>query len=66
MKCHEVHHLDTLSFYSYVYTCFLGVKFYEKVKVEEVLTEKEAVKAVKTDHGIITCQYFVNCAGQVS
>ena len=43
-----------------------GVKFFEHVKVEDIVIENEAVRGVKTDQGEIQCQYFVNCAGQVS
>ena len=41
------------------------MKVIEKVSVEEVLTENDRIKGVKTNHGQIDCQYFVNSSGQV-
>ncbi|EZA58771.1 hypothetical protein DMN91_009213 [Ooceraea biroi] len=40
-----------------------GARYVEHCRVEEVQTEKGAVKYVKTEHGIVTCEYFINCAG---
>ncbi|XP_076174249.1 pyruvate dehydrogenase phosphatase regulatory subunit, mitochondrial-like [Ptiloglossa arizonensis] len=40
-----------------------GAKYIEKCRIEEVHTENGAVKSVKTEHGLIQCEYFVNCAG---
>lgn len=42
-----------------------GAKYIEKCRIEEVHTENGAVKSVKTEHGLIQCEYFVNCAGMV-
>lgn len=43
-----------------------GAQYYENCTVEEVFTENGAVKRVKTDRGLVDCEYFVNCAGMVS
>ncbi|KOC68604.1 Pyruvate dehydrogenase phosphatase regulatory subunit, mitochondrial [Habropoda laboriosa] len=40
-----------------------GAKYIENCCIEEVHTENGAVKSVKTDHGVVSCEYFVNCAG---
>ncbi|XP_001607504.2 pyruvate dehydrogenase phosphatase regulatory subunit, mitochondrial [Nasonia vitripennis] len=40
-----------------------GVRYIEHCRIEKVLTEKGAVKRVKTNKGYVDCQYFVNCAG---
>ena len=48
------------------YCNFIGVKIIEKVSVNKVLTEDDQVCGVNTTHGDIKCDYFVNCAGQVS
>ena len=42
-----------------------GVKIYNGVKVEKVVTKDDIVTAVETSHGTIKCEYFINCAGQV-
>lgn len=42
-----------------------GVQILERTTVQQVLVEKGHVTAVETDHGSISCEYFVNCAGQV-
>lgn len=42
-----------------------GVRYVEHCRIEKVLTEKGAVKRVKTNKGYVDCQYFVNCAGMV-
>ncbi len=39
---------------------------YEHTSVNHVLVKKGHVTAVETDRGAIECEYFVNCAGQVS
>ena len=43
-----------------------GVQLFEGVCVESVEVENGRVAGVKTDHGDINCEIFVNCAGQVS
>ena len=43
-----------------------GVQILERTTVQQVLVEKGHVTAVETDRGPISCEYFVNCAGQVS
>ncbi|CAL1687136.1 unnamed protein product [Lasius platythorax] len=40
-----------------------GVRYIEHCHIEEVKTEKGAVKSVKTEHGSVSCEYFINCAG---
>ncbi|CAK9801517.1 Pyruvate dehydrogenase phosphatase regulatory subunit, mitochondrial [Anthophora plagiata] len=40
-----------------------GAKYIENCYIEEVHTENGAVKSVKTDHGVVSCEYFINCAG---
>lgn len=40
-----------------------GVKYFEDVKVEKVLTKNNRVAGVETENGSIRCEYFVNCAG---
>jgi len=41
----------------------LGVKIVQRCRVKEVLTSKQRVTGVQTNHGPIECKYFVNCAG---
>lgn len=43
-----------------------GVQIYEHTSVNHVVVSKGHVTAVETDRGSIECEYFVNCAGQVS
>ncbi|CAK6436781.1 unnamed protein product [Pipistrellus nathusii] len=43
-----------------------GVQIYDRTSVVHVMTKKGEVTGVETDKGQIECQYFVNCAGQVS
>ncbi|XP_029676057.1 pyruvate dehydrogenase phosphatase regulatory subunit, mitochondrial-like [Formica exsecta] len=40
-----------------------GAQYIEHCHIEEVKTEKGAVKNVKTEHGTVSCEYFINCAG---
>ncbi|XP_066597840.1 pyruvate dehydrogenase phosphatase regulatory subunit, mitochondrial-like isoform X2 [Prorops nasuta] len=40
-----------------------GARYVQYCDVEEVQTENKTVKQVKTNQGIVTCEYFVNCAG---
>ncbi|XP_020283596.1 pyruvate dehydrogenase phosphatase regulatory subunit, mitochondrial-like [Pseudomyrmex gracilis] len=40
-----------------------GARYIEHCYVEEVKTEKGAVKSVKTEYGTVSCEYFINCAG---
>ena len=46
----------------------LGVQIFEGVQIEKVLTKNKSpqVAGVETSHGTILCEYFINCAGQVS
>ena len=44
---------------------FSGVGIYEGVRVEGVDVESGRVTGVRTNKGNITCEIFVNCAGQV-
>ncbi|XP_060066182.1 pyruvate dehydrogenase phosphatase regulatory subunit, mitochondrial-like [Ylistrum balloti] len=41
-----------------------GVQVFEGVKLEDVHTADNKVTGVKTSHGHIQCEYFVNCSGQ--
>ncbi|GFR74605.1 pyruvate dehydrogenase phosphatase regulatory subunit, mitochondrial [Elysia marginata] len=41
-----------------------GVKMFEKVSVDKVVTKKGMVREVVTSAGTIKCDFFVNCAGQ--
>uniref|UniRef100_A0AAZ3QSY2 Pyruvate dehydrogenase phosphatase regulatory subunit n=1 Tax=Oncorhynchus tshawytscha TaxID=74940 RepID=A0AAZ3QSY2_ONCTS len=43
-----------------------GVQIHERTTVNHVMMEKGHVTAVETDRGAIECEYFVNCAGQVT
>lgn len=43
-----------------------GARYIEHCHIEEVKTEKRAVKSVKTEHSTVSCEYFINCAGMVS
>ena len=43
----------------------LGVGIYEGVRVEGVDVEGGRVTGVRTNKGNISCEVFVNCAGQV-
>ncbi|XP_029170477.1 pyruvate dehydrogenase phosphatase regulatory subunit, mitochondrial-like [Nylanderia fulva] len=40
-----------------------GARYIEHCYIEEVKTEKGAVKNVITEYGSVTCEYFINCAG---
>ncbi|XP_043263332.1 pyruvate dehydrogenase phosphatase regulatory subunit, mitochondrial-like [Colletes gigas] len=40
-----------------------GATYVENCRIEEVRTENGAVKSIRTKHGVIQCEYFVNCAG---
>lgn len=40
-----------------------GATILEKIKVEEVRVEGGKVRGVRTDQGIITADYMVNCGG---
>ncbi|XP_039301246.1 pyruvate dehydrogenase phosphatase regulatory subunit, mitochondrial-like, partial [Nilaparvata lugens] len=40
-----------------------GARFFENCTVERVLTENDRVYAIKTNRGVVRCEYFVNCAG---
>ena len=44
---------------------FSGVGIYEGVRVEGVDVEGGRMTGVRTNKGNITCEIFVNCAGQV-
>lgn len=41
-----------------------GVKVFEKVSVESVMTDGKSITAVETNRGNIKCDILVNCAGQ--
>jgi 4-methylaminobutanoate oxidase (formaldehyde-forming) len=43
-----------------------GVKIFEKCKLEKILKRNNQIRGVKTDHGIINCEYIVLCAGMWS
>ena len=40
-----------------------GVKIFEKCKLEKILKRDNQIRGVKTDHGVISCEYIVLCAG---
>lgn len=40
-----------------------GVRYYEDTTIEQVLTKNLRVAGVKTNRGVVSCEYFVNCAG---
>lgn len=40
-----------------------GVRMFEHIHVNRVLTTNQRVSGVETDRGTIRCEYFVNCAG---
>ena len=43
-----------------------GVKIFEKCKLEKILKRKNEIRGVKTNLGIINCEYIVLCAGMWS
>ena len=43
-----------------------GVQIFEKCKLEKILKRENQIRGVKTDHGIINCEYVVLCAGMWS
>ena len=43
----------------------LGVKIFEKVAVESIITDRKSITGVKTSNGTVKCEILVNCAGQV-
>lgn len=43
-----------------------GATYVEQCRIEEVCTDNGAVKKVKTNKGVVMCEFFVNCAGMVS
>jgi glycine cleavage system aminomethyltransferase T/glycine/D-amino acid oxidase-like deaminating enzyme len=43
-----------------------GVKIFEKCKLEKIIKRDNQIRGVKTDHGIINCEYIVLCAGMWS
>ena len=45
--------------------CLSGAGIYEGVRVEGVDVEGGRVTGVRTNKGNISCEIFVNCAGQV-
>lgn len=40
-----------------------GVRYFEDVQVDKVLTKNNRVAGVETEYGRINCEYLVNCAG---
>ena len=42
-----------------------GVKIFEKVAIESIITDGKSITAVKTSNGTVKCEILVNCAGQV-
>ncbi|XP_076292715.1 pyruvate dehydrogenase phosphatase regulatory subunit, mitochondrial-like [Lasioglossum baleicum] len=40
-----------------------GARYIENCRIENINTENGAVKSVKTEYGVVFCEYFVNCAG---
>ncbi len=43
-----------------------GVKIFEKVAVESIITDGKSITAVETNKGNINCEILVNCGGQAS
>lgn len=43
-----------------------GVKIFEKVAVESIITDGKSITAVETNKGTINCEILVNCGGQVN
>lgn len=41
-----------------------GVKIFEKVVVESIITDGKSITGVKTSNGTVKCEILVNCAGQ--
>lgn len=41
-----------------------GVKIFEKVAIESIITDGKSITAVKTSNGTVKCEILVNCAGQ--
>ena len=48
-----------------LFTFFSGVSIFEGVRLEGVDVEGGRVAGVRTNKGNISCEIFVNCAGQV-
>ena len=44
---------------------FSGVKIFEKVTLESILTDGKSITGVETNRGPIKCEILVNCGGQV-
>ena len=43
-----------------------GVKIFEKVAVDAIITDGKSITAVETNSGNIKCEILVNCGGQVN
>ncbi len=43
-----------------------GTKIIEKCKLEKILIRNNQIRGVKTNHGVINCEYIVLCAGMWS
>ncbi|XP_022794248.1 pyruvate dehydrogenase phosphatase regulatory subunit, mitochondrial-like [Stylophora pistillata] len=41
-----------------------GVKIFEKVAIESIITDGKSITGVKTSNGTVKCEILVNCAGQ--
>ena len=48
-----------------VYYTFVGAIILEGVSVESINTKNNMVSSVTTNKGEISCEIFINCAGQV-
>jgi len=49
----------------YLYQRIGATKLYEGVRVEHVNTDGKQVTSIQTDHGAISCNFFVNAGGLV-
>lgn len=43
-----------------------GARYIENCRIEQVYTKNKAVQSVRTDQGMVICEYFINCAGMVN
>ncbi|KAK2577534.1 hypothetical protein KPH14_003619 [Odynerus spinipes] len=40
-----------------------GARYLENCRIEQIYTKNKAIQSVKTEQGVVLCEYFINCAG---
>ncbi|KAL2740406.1 hypothetical protein V1478_000547 [Vespula squamosa] len=40
-----------------------GARYIENCRIEQVYTKNKTVQSVRTNQGMVICEYFINCAG---